>query len=246
MATSKAENSGGIKEAGKKMMERIRKLLAMAGDVSSPNEAAIAARRAERLMAEYNLTNADILTAGLSLDDFEERFAGAQLKRLPQWIDILGVAVARYTGCHVRKVRVPGTVKMSLKFLGEKSDLEICIYLWTYLTRVIEKLCDESGVKHIGPRTSFKMACSSEVCKTLRRMREEDKKQDATVTGNNKALILVDKKAELMRQKFGIARYKSSSGRYSDNSAAAAGREAGRGVSIRKAVNTAANVRRLT
>ena len=242
MATNK---KGKDKTPAPKILDRIKKLLRMAGDVSSPNEAAIAARRAERLMAEYNLENSDLLCAGMTLDDFEERFAGKEGKRLAKWVDILAVAVADYTGCAVRKQRVPGTVKLSLKFLGEKSDLEICVYLWTYLQREIERLCDKSGVKHIGPRTSFKMGCSTEICRTLRRMRAEDDKADV-VTSDGKSLVLVNKKAAMMKEKFGVVRYSRSGNRVSDGGAHAAGREAGRGVSIRKAVNTSANVRRLT
>lgn len=242
MATSKKDEG---KKPAPKILERIKKLLRMAQDVGSPHEAAIAARRAERMMAEYNLQNSDMLTAGMTLDDFEERFEGKAGKRLPKWIDILAVAVADYTGCAVRKVRKPGTVLLSLKFLGEKSDLEICVYLWVYLQREIERLCDRSGVKHIGPRTSFKMGCSSEICNTLRKMMREDRKNDE-VTSDGKSLILVNKKAAMMKEKFGVVTYSRSRSGVSDGGAHAAGREAGRGVSIRKAVNSGNNTRRLT
>ena len=49
---------------------RIRKLLAMAGDASSPNEAAIAAKRAKALLNEHNLSEADVIAGGMTLDDF--------------------------------------------------------------------------------------------------------------------------------------------------------------------------------
>ena len=240
MATNKAKKE---KPSGK-ILDRIKKLLRMASDVTSPNEAAIAARRAERMMAEYNLTNSDMLTAGMSLDDFKDQFAGKAGKRLPRWIDILAVAVAEYTDCGVRKLRVPATIKTSLKFYGEATDIEICVYLWTYLTRTIERLCDESGVKHIGPRTSFKMGASSEICRTLRRMKAEDRNNDA-VTSDGKSLVLVNKKAAMLKEKFGVITYSRKSHGISDGGAHAAGREAGRGVSIRKAVNSGMNTRRI-
>jgi len=240
-----ATNKNG-ETAGKKILERIKKLLRMAEDVSSPNEAAIAARRAERLMAEYNLTNADMLTAGLTEDSLEERFAGKVLKRLPRWADILACAVSSYTDCYVRKERFPGTIKTSLKFYGESSDLEICIYLWTYLQRTIERLCDESGCEYIGPRNSFKMGAASEIAKTLRQMKAEDSRSDAQ-TSDGKSVVLVNTKHQLMKRKYGITvgKYGRSGYRAFDDGAQAAGREAGRGVSIRKAVNSGNNVRRL-
>ena len=40
---------------------RIQKLLNMASDTSSPEEAAIAASRATKLMSQYNVTMADVI-----------------------------------------------------------------------------------------------------------------------------------------------------------------------------------------
>ena len=246
MATNKQDKTGSIKEAGKKMMERIRKLLRMADDVSSPNEAAIAARRAERLMAEYNLTNADMLTAGLSVDDLDAKFAGPQLKRLPRWADVMACSVAEYADCHVRKERFPGTVKLSLRFLGEANDLEVCIYVWTYLCRTVNRLCEESGCQYIGDRNSFRMGAASEIAKTMRRMKAEDRATDVE-TSDGKSLVLVNKKHQLMKQRFGvtIGKYSKSKSSIASDGAYAAGKEAGRGVTIRKAVNSGRNTRRI-
>ena len=52
-------------EKARKIRERIRKLLAMAGDASSPQEAAIAARRAKALLNEHNLSEADVIAGGM-------------------------------------------------------------------------------------------------------------------------------------------------------------------------------------
>ncbi len=239
MTTSKAD---GVKEAGKKILKRIKALLAMAKDVSSPNEATIAARRARRLMADYNLSHADMVTADLSADSMERQPHGPAYKRFPEYMSMLAVGVARYCDCRAKFDYKPGTVLKCIYFEGETSDLEIAKYLWTYLQRTVDKLCEQSGVKYIGPRTRFKKGCVSAICHTLREMKAAESKTDAT-TSDGKSLILVDKKVALLNAKFGIVKY--SKGSYTDDGSARAGREAGRGVSIRKAVNHSNNTRRI-
>ena len=54
-----------------KIMERIQNLLRMAEDTSSPNEAAIAARRAEALMRKHQLTQVDVMVKNLDGDSVE-------------------------------------------------------------------------------------------------------------------------------------------------------------------------------
>ncbi len=45
-----------------KIINRVKKLLALSNDTSSPNEAAIALKRVRSLMDKYQLTHEDILT----------------------------------------------------------------------------------------------------------------------------------------------------------------------------------------
>lgn len=71
-------------EKAKKIRERIRKLLAMAGDASSPQEAAIAARRAKALLHKYNLSEADVIVGDMTLDDFQTRDMGLGHDALPE------------------------------------------------------------------------------------------------------------------------------------------------------------------
>jgi hypothetical protein len=241
MTTNKTD---GVKSAGKKILERIKKLLRMADDVGSPNEAAIAARRAERMMAEYNLSHADLVTSGLTLDAFIEAYHGDAKRMFPRWQSSLAVTIAGYTDCRVRFGRKPGTVLKQLVYQGEEKDLAICTYLHTYLMRTVNRLCKESGVLNIGPRNSFRMACAGEIANTLNRMKREDAATDV-VTSDGKSLVLVNRKAALLAEKFGVVKYGNRSYGVSDGGAHAAGTEAGRGVSIRKAVNSGNKTRRL-
>lgn len=228
----------------KKILDRIRKLLRMADDVSSPNEAAIAARRAMHLMTEHNLSNADVVTAGMTAEDFEAHHHGPAYRAFPLHLSSLAVGVARYTDCRARFDWKAGTVLKQIVFEGEVGDLEVCKYLWTYLSRTVDRLCKRSGVTYVGPRTSFKKGCVHEICNTLARMKREDAATDK-VESDGKSVILLDKKELMMNTKFGLVKYSKGRQSVSDGRAYEAGGEAGRGVSIRKGVNDASNTRRL-
>lgn len=230
----------------KKMLERVRKLLAMAKDASSPNEAAIAARRAKALMEQYAIDNADVLTGGLSPDDFIEGVATKPMVRCPVHLSVLSLAVANYCRVHSLfdwHIEPPNfKPRKVIKFQGHKDDMELARYLYTYLSNEIDRLCNRSGVKGVGPRTIFKKACASEIANTLRHMlQEEDVEFQADRKG--KAMVLLDKKRVMLRDKFGVQRTRSHRWGISDKGAYAAGREAGASVSIRKGVNGGRNAR---
>jgi len=222
----------------KKIRDRIRKLLNMAGDAGSPNEAAIAAKRAKALLAEYNLSEADVIAGDMSAEDFREAGVGKAMARYPVWMNILGPAIAQYTGCHsIFKVSIgpaPRYQKLKqIQFRGHVDDLMLAEYLWTYLTRTIERMTNGAGVYGVAARNSFKKGMAGEICKKLREMADEEKAW-FTQHSDSRALVVVDKKAAMLREKYGIARYSRSSHGVSDGGAHARGRAAGADVSIRR------------
>jgi hypothetical protein len=225
----------------KKILERIRKLLAMANDAGSPNEAAIAAKRAKALMNKHNVSEGDALGAHLDLDDIGEKNVGPKYARFPKWMSQLAIGVAKYSDTHVVFGWAPrtanGTRRKVLTFRGELTDLEVADYLFTYLTRTINRLCQEQGFEWPAERDSFKKGAALEVVDTLERMAKEEREWFAK-EGNKKALVLVDKKQQLIKRKFGQVGY-AKGGRftYGDGGAMAAGKAAGAGVSVRRGVS---------
>ena len=120
----------------KKIRERIRKLLAMAGDAGSPNEAAIAAKRAKALLAKHNLSEADVIAGDMTAEDFTETGVGRAYAAYPVWMNILGPAIATYTGTHsIFGVSIGPAPKYQrlkqIKFRGHVDDLMLAEYMWT-------------------------------------------------------------------------------------------------------------------
>ena len=110
-----------------KILERIRRLLAMAGDTSSPNEAAIAAGRARKLMDKHQVSDMDLKS--MKDEDFGQ--ARYPLKR-KQWHGVLAVAMAWLNDCNVKTVEGKRGFS-SMEFSGYLVDAVTAKELYLYL-----------------------------------------------------------------------------------------------------------------
>lgn len=111
-----------------KIKDRIKKLLAMAGDTSSPYETAIAASRVQKLMAEYNLEMADVIAVELNDEDnIIEGSTGFRYRRTPTYIGWIEYAIAKTFNCEVRgrsSWRDDEIYDITV-FFGYKTDVEV-------------------------------------------------------------------------------------------------------------------------
>lgn len=86
----------------KKIIDRIRKLLTMSKDSSSPNEAAIAAGRAAKLMQQYNLETAEVILSNITEDTITENSTNTKYSTFPSWASYLAIPVAHLNDCECR------------------------------------------------------------------------------------------------------------------------------------------------
>jgi hypothetical protein len=116
--------------------DRIQKLLAMAKDASSPNEAMIATERARRLMNKYQIEESDMI----GHDADESRFSFKSLlkkkyKFMPTWLNTLAVAVGELNG--VRGGLVEGNIVVA----GFNEDVELAVMMYDRLVEECNRLC---------------------------------------------------------------------------------------------------------
>jgi len=205
--------------------DRIAKLLRMAADASSPNEAAIAASRARKLMDKHQLDEYDIG------DRAPEEFATMDVTRayaaLPSYIDTLAVAVAQYNDCQSSRewadmdYRMSGKAKENgregqrtkmrgckLVFKGYKSDVELAVQMMERLLEAANRLCKEylssKGYAKYPVRIGgqFKIGACGAIQQQLRSMTVQ--RQQLTSTAGT-ALVLV--KSAKVDEHFGEAEY---------------------------------------
>ena len=134
-----------------KIKQRIVKLLAMAADASSPEEAAIAARRARLLMDKHQLAEFDL--QGRIAEAFAEKAATRFFAAMPIYLQFLASRIGQYNDCQavlkagaVDFKKKPGyetTVGRAVVFKGYESDVDLAVQMYHRLTEAVDRMCKE-------------------------------------------------------------------------------------------------------
>lgn len=228
-----------VTDARKKVLARIKKMLALADNNPSATEAAVAAAMASKLMDKFNIEHSEVLLAEIGEDDIIEHPTGVSWARhVPRWVARIIVATANLHDCEAKYnfSRKEGVrqIHVGVSFLGDKGDVIVAAWVFDYLLSEMKRL----GLvysKSIGGATavqkqSFRVACAGEIAQTLHRMLR-DKEREMSSHSTGQALVVC--KRNLVREKFNVNYGKARRQRYGDYDAAFAGAEAGRKVSIR-------------
>lgn len=212
------------------VMRRIQKLLAIANDSrADANEAASAAKMAERLMRKFQIDNADVLTADLRAKRARAIKSPifASMKRdepnrpnvvkVPTWAQHIAVAIARLHDCEVRlgyaqRPNVPGKVDACLFFFGMDADVSVACWTFDYLVgamlRAVARF-NADAVRAGRPskaasesyRRGFVAALTGSLCSAA------EEKSRAAYTGGT--ALVVAKRAAL-EEEFGEFQYRKS------------------------------------
>lgn len=151
------------------MLDKIRKLLALAADPSCQGaEAETAARQAAKLMAKHDIT-LDALTEAelkeqwdlISMEAVSCRPGKKDPKAVPQWIGIIAWGVKTYTRTRV------STMGATLRFKGPRADVEFACWLHKHL---LDQCYSQSkGLGH-GEANAFRNGFAATVQSRLRKM----------------------------------------------------------------------------
>jgi len=177
-----------------RVIDKVRKLLALSNSPNE-NEAIAAAEKAQAMILEHNLTNADIEATG-------DRLFAAQCQSdsLP-WRRPIAMHLAKMYLClyfvTFHKEDRPGSKIDGYKrwdihnFFGPEQSVVVTKLMFKYLCEAVSRLARE-GSQSVpeGERgsyqTSFKAACSVRICLRLReRMKLAERGQVKAVSGRN-------------------------------------------------------------
>jgi hypothetical protein len=129
------------------ILEKIRKLIALAGNNPDPAEAALAAGNARSLMLEHDLAEADL---GKIAGDVRSEYVGEK-KEWPVWQSMLFTAVGEHLNCRPLVERAGWADRLIL--VGRSSDIQVAQYLFTFLLRQVAGLGNK--YKHLHPRMKW-------------------------------------------------------------------------------------------
>lgn len=168
-----------------KAIDKIQKLLAMANDTSSPNEALLAANRARKLMDKYQLSQEDIESKIGS--QFLETGISSNKTRIFLWEKYLASAAGSMNDC--RSVIRRGRNQVSFLFQGFKPDAIVAKMTMDYLTKAAQRTKKELGVKGLSESNLFMQGFSGEVLNRANEIKREREKQFVSNTGTELVLL---------------------------------------------------------
>ena len=164
-----------------KIIDRIRKLLALA---TSPNEheAASAAEKAQAMLAEYNLSMAEVEAVNTNGSDEIVRDDSPKPGKI--WRRPLYGAVGRLYFCqYFYAHRGPLDTHT---FIGARHNIEVAKLMANYLEEAIIRLGNE-GARSVMPhertryKTSFMLSCAIRLCVRLRERLAETLRNSGTI-----------------------------------------------------------------
>lgn len=192
-----------------KIIERVRKLLAMGTDVSSEYEAAIAMKRARSLMDEHQITLADI--EALSGDDLGVMNFDIGSSRKKLWMGKLSIAIASMNDCVVTyaRRRYKGD-NVSINFKGFNEDIKLCEFMLVYLVDTCNRLYQRDRIalnlKGLAQKNDFYEGFAQSIKERIATILEERLQTMQTgITGTS----LIVAKLTMVEEKFGNVQHKT-------------------------------------
>lgn len=231
-------------ERRQRMLEKVRKLLAMGRDGrGNDTEQETAMRQANILMAQYGIDEAEAdMTA---IDAGEMIFGAAQCgpdgkapvpgqvyRSMPGYAGILSIGVAKFTDSVViRRITANGEI---LVFQGEREDVLLARWMFGVLVNSILAEQKVSGWTARGDANTFRVSAASALQTRLSKLAQERRAMyhAAQQQSNFRALVVVDRKALEIASKFGAQKIKSSRSSMRATGAYFAGRDAGNRINI--------------
>lgn len=164
------------------LIAKINKIMALAANNPNEEEAASAAAKAQALLAEYNLTHADLSKADKPMSDTFV-FESTKTKRWT-WEPGLGLAVAQLYFCAYFHRDYRNEDMRQHMFVGAKHNTEIAWLMFEYLSKTTQRLA-QAGCKglpkreHSPYRTEFRIQCSLRLQNRLIKRRRQAEQGEA-------------------------------------------------------------------
>lgn len=195
-----------------KILERIRKILALSENNPSVHEAASAAAMAAKLMAKYNLDRADVMVREITKDNIIIHFCDfiRRTKDLPRWMHAIIVPIAHLNDCEAQLFQMGRGEGLRVAYLGEKDDATVAAWIFEYLTAEVERLSKKfraqqrkkfGGGGHGTNMEDYRYGLAVSIVGTIYKMQVEKSNE---LRGHAAGTALVVRKRDLIREKYDI------------------------------------------
>jgi hypothetical protein len=182
------------------IVEKIKKLLALSENNNSPEEAALAASRAQELMVKYAIEQDALQPAQRVVEIIKSYILQTDYNRLPTWHALLAYVLAPSFFCRSFFTRGGKYSKAIIYFVGRESDYTSLVLTYSYLKADIERLCDAAWAKLPAEYSvhgkHWKASFYDGVCNTIRMRLDVNIKRLAADNAGT-AIVLANKQKEV-------------------------------------------------
>jgi hypothetical protein len=242
------------------IIDKIRKLRELSKS-DNVNEAATAARMADKLIAEHRISEAELnIAEGSNEKPIEDTGVLYESARVIQWKSGLACRLAAHYSCAVWNDQARsktldlntgmysyGNRVSRYRLVGLKSDIEIVNYMFAWLSTEIERLAKKNACgRGMVYRQSYCLGAVSGIREQLR-LQKEETRASAQASGHSTALVKLDERAKeaditmnTLHPHLSKERKSSNQGGF-DNGAFGAGKEAGKNIHLGKALSGQSN-----
>ena len=222
------------------IVDRVRKLLQLSKS-SNQSEALAAAGIANKLIAEHNISVAELeIQAGSSEPIIEADGFIYETGRIIPWKRTLAVILAKNYGCAIFNSIDPDSKRKFSRFqlVGRASDIGICTYMFAWLDATIQKLSD---IECKGKGKVYAQSyCQGFV--TGIQLQLVSSRKEAETSGSTAAITLVnsrlDEADKWMRSQHKLDKNKSTSQSRVNLQAYQQGQEAGKNIHLGQSLSS--------
>jgi hypothetical protein len=169
-----------------KLIDRVKKLLALAGNNSNENEAAVATAKASRLIAEYNLTLSELKDAGD--ERIQNEYPSNGLKN--SWERTIWFGVAELNFCmYYYSSKPPYSLVHHL--IGTEVNVISSKVMADYLVSTVNRLAQEAPIAGT-KRNAFRLGCADRLYHRLAALKADRAKGEAQTTVGTTLPALAD------------------------------------------------------
>lgn len=222
-----------------KTIERVKALLAMGNDVSSPNEAAIALKRARALMDKHQIGMTEIQSWDTDENNFDDAVFETGWTQRQYWFERIVARIGKLNDCKVSITWEVDTKRqrmiLAYQFQGFAEDVSLSEFMSSYIHEACLNLYKRDkqslGIKGNGGKNSYLVGLSNGLCFRIDDMIKERKEQSSVQGATGTSLMVL--KAQAVAERFGETQYSRRSQRGpSDSSAYRAGHKASKDVHL--------------
>ncbi len=183
------------------IVERIKKLLALATS-SNENESTAAAEKASLLLAQYNLSLADL---GPNHHEEIDEDSVETTSKFVTWKMMLLSGIADANGCSAMR----NTYNGNMFLVGTSTNLIVCKHLYEYLSSAIEKRAKyrKGNGRGLAYLNAFRVGCATRLRQRLLEQKQEMEKSGIAGSGDAAATPAIVVRSMFEKNQQAIADY---------------------------------------